>query len=292
MIYDIRITLTYDYDAPADAGRHVLRLAPKTLAGVQQVVVAAVDFSPQPAERRDRVDFFGNSTVDIRYAEAVMQSSLTMRARVERGAARVFGQYCLLLDQLSGELAAEHGLGPDSPHHFRANSPRVPWVLDVAQWAIWAAGVATSVEETAINISNALHSEMTFDPDYTAVDMPLERAFAARRGVCQDYAHIMICALRSLGIPAGYVSGFLRTIPPEGQPRLEGADAMHAWVRVWCGRQTGWIELDPTNKMPVGEDHVVVAYGRDYFDVSPVKGQLRLSGGQKTTQSVDMLAVF
>ena len=99
----------------------------------------------------------------------------------------------------------------------------------------------------------------------------------------------MIAALRALGIPAGYVSGFLRTNPPEGQERLEGADAMHAWVRVWCGEAAGWAEFDPTNAMEAGEDHVVVAFGRDYFDVAPIKGNMRTAGGQKISQQVDMI---
>lgn len=100
---------------------------------------------------------------------------------------------------------------------------------------------------------------------------------------------MMIIALRSLGIPAGYVSGFLRTIPPPGKERLEGADAMHAWVRVWCGETAGWIELDPTNNIPAGTDHIVVAYGRDYSDVAPVIGVLKSYGNQKAVQAVDVI---
>ena len=101
----------------------------------------------------------------------------------------------------------------------------------------------------------------------------------------------MITALRALGIPAGYVSGFLRTYPPEGQERLEGADAMHAWVRAWCGGETGWVQIDPTNDMMVGADHIVVALGRDYTDVAPVKGSHRAMGGHATTHQVDVAPV-
>jgi transglutaminase-like putative cysteine protease len=109
--------------------------------------------------------------------------------------------------------------------------------------------------------------------------------------VCQDFSHVLIMALRSLGIPAGYVSGFLRTIPPPGKERLEGADAMHAWVRVWCGEADGYIELDPTNDIPAGSDHIVVGYGRDYADVAPVIGVLKSYGNQKITQAVDVVPV-
>lgn len=113
----------------------------------------------------------------------------------------------------------------------------------------------------------------------------------AEGGVCQDFAQVMIACLRGIGIPAGYVSGFLRTLPPPGRPRLEGADAMHAWVRAWCGWQAGWIEYDPTSAQVAGSDHIVVARGRDYGDVAPVKGVLRIAGDQKTEHAVDVVPV-
>jgi transglutaminase-like putative cysteine protease len=145
-----------------------------------------------------------------------------------------------------------------------------------------------NVAEAALAVGRALHRHMRFAPDATDVTTPAQDAFARRAGVCQDFSHILIACLRGIGIPAGYVSGFLRTLPPPGQPRLEGADAMHAWVRVWCGGACGWIEFDPTNDMLAGADHVVVARGRDYSDVAPIKGALRLSGGQTSQLTVDM----
>jgi transglutaminase-like putative cysteine protease len=132
---------------------------------------------------------------------------------------------------------------------------------------------------------------MRFDAAATTVETPATEAFAARHGVCQDFTHIMIIALRSLGIPAGYVSGYLRTLPPPGQERLEGADAMHAWVSAWCGPGVGWVEYDPTNAVFAGTDHIVVAYGRDYADVAPVRGAMRTAGGQTSSQSVDVAPV-
>jgi transglutaminase-like putative cysteine protease len=137
----------------------------------------------------------------------------------------------------------------------------------------------------------ALHRDMKFDPDATTVDTPPAEAFARRHGVCQDFAQVMIACLRGAGIPAGYVSGFLRTNPPPGKARLEGADAMHAWVRAWCGGQTGWVEFDPTNAIAAGTDHIVVARGRDYGDVAPVKGVLRIAGEQTTEHAVDVIPV-
>ncbi len=148
-----------------------------------------------------------------------------------------------------------------------------------------------TVADAVRSVGLALHRDMKFDPDATTVDTPPAEAFDRRHGVCQDFAQVMIACLRGVGIPAGYVSGFLRTIPPRGQPRLEGADAMHAWVRAWCGWQAGWVEFDPTNAMLAGTDHIVVARGRDYGDVSPVKGILRTAGDQTSEQAVDVIPV-
>ena len=125
----------------------------------------------------------------------------------------------------------------------------------------------------------------------TTVATHASDAFKLKRGVCQDFSHVMIAGLRGLGIPAGYVSGFLRTIPPPGKERLEGADAMHAWVRAWCGREVGWIEFDPTNDMLASNDHITVGYGRDYSDVAPIVGVLRTTGSQTGEQAVDVIPV-
>jgi transglutaminase-like putative cysteine protease len=119
----------------------------------------------------------------------------------------------------------------------------------------------------------------------------LTEVFARKRGVCQDFAHLMISGLRALGVPAAYVSGYLRTVPPPGQARLEGADAMHAWVAIWCGADAGWIGFDPTNGIMAGNSHVIVAIGRDYSDVSPIDGVVVTSGDQYMRVAVDVIEV-
>ena len=116
-------------------------------------------------------------------------------------------------------------------------------------------------------------------------------AFRLKAGVCQDFSHVMISGLRGLGVPACYVSGFISTIPPPGKERLEGEDAMHAWVSVWCGREAGWREFDPTNAILAGNDHIVIGYGRDYADVAPIVGVLRTVGRHSSEQSVDVIPV-
>ncbi|MCC0028496.1 MAG: transglutaminase family protein [Zhengella sp.] len=289
MLYDIKLTIGYQYETAANGGRHLLRMVPRTIDGVQRVVLSNLDCEPTPAERIDRTDFFGNATIALRFDDPMEMENFHMRARVERFPATVKADNSPVLSQLKDELHELNSVAHDSPHHFLASSTLVKPDTAVTEWALAFCEDTASVRSTAWRICSGLHEWMKFDPGATFVDTPLAEAFKARHGVCQDFTHIMIAALRALGIPAGYISGFLRTIPPEGTERLEGADAMHAWVRVWCGLQIGWVEFDPTNNMEAGEDHVIVAYGRDYFDVAPVIGNFRLSGSQRSSQSVDMI---
>ncbi|WP_348520810.1 transglutaminase-like domain-containing protein [Algicella marina] len=192
------------------------------------------------------------------------------------------------LNAIRTEIAQRRDLGPNSPMHYLGPSPRLTPNSEISAFAAGQVLSSDSAASTAVRLGRALHDEITFDATATTVDTDPLEAFRLRRGVCQDISHIMIIGLRSLGIPAAYVSGYLRTLPPEGGVRLEGADAMHAWVSAWCGANQGWIEYDPTNATLVGADHIVVGYGRDYGDVSPVIGHLRASGGQRSSQSVDV----
>ena len=134
-----------------------------------------------------------------------------------------------------------------------------------------------------------IRDEFRYDAKATDVSTSAEEAFAARRGVCQDFSHIMICGLRGLGLPAAYVSGYLRTLPPPGQKRLQGADATHAWVALWCGEDRGWVGFDPTNNLVARNDHVVLAVGRDYSDVAPIKGLILTPGDQSLKVEVDVI---
>ena len=147
------------------------------------------------------------------------------------------------------------------------------------------------IYEAAAELSKRIHADFAYDSEATEVSTTPAEAFAARRGVCQDFAHVMIAGLRGLGLPALYVSGYIRTFPPPGKPRLVGADASHAWVAVWCGPSFGWLGLDPTNAIPEGDDHIVLARGRDYADVPPVDGVILSYGGHELEVSVDVAPV-
>jgi transglutaminase-like putative cysteine protease len=163
--------------------------------------------------------------------------------------------------------------------------------LPITQYAAEVTQGCTSVLDCAHALCLAIHRDFKYDPKATDVETKPGEAFALRKGVCQDFVHVMISGLRGLGIPAAYVSGFLRTNPPPGKPRLEGTDAMHAWVRVWCGQLTGWVEFDPTNAMLAGSDHISIGHGRDYSDISPIMGVLKTSGSHEAAQSVDVVRV-
>ena len=291
MLYDIALSIRQHYDAPAAASRQTLRLLPPTLAGAQHVVAAAVDISPGPAERRDRRDFFGNMATDLAFGGAHEEVVYSLAARVRREAGRASLPESAPVAALAEEIAAIRSLAPDAPHHFLAASPRLPEEPAFAEYARAALPAGAGAAEAVEAVGLALHRDMAFDAQATEVDTPALEAFRRRRGVCQDFTHAMIACLRALGVPAGYVSGFLRTVPPPGRPRLQGADAMHAWVRAWCGRDAGWVEYDPTNACLAGDGHVAVARGRDYSDVAPVRGVLRSAGSQTSRHEVTMTPV-
>ena len=251
----------------------------------------ASSVDPQPAERSEFVDFFGTRVAALAYRSAHEALDIAIAARVEvlRGDPGI--DFTPTLETLHAEIAGNWDMGSLSPHHFLSPSPRIAIEPAITAYARSSVKQAISVRELAHHLGLRIHADFAYDGEATLVDTPVTEAFALRRGVCQDFAHIMIAGLRGLGVPAGYVSGFLRTIPPEGEERLEGADAMHAWVKVWCGRETGWVEFDPTNAIFAGQDHIVIGYGRDYSDVTPIVGMLRSAGGQETTQAVDVLEV-
>ncbi|MER8828098.1 transglutaminase family protein [Mesorhizobium sp. M0938] len=289
MLYDIRLHLSYDYDAAAGGGRHQVRVLPPTLPGVQRVIAASLSFAPAPGERSDFSDFFGNSVTSIAFRDAHDGLDIRMSARVAVSRPEPGLDVSPDIHRLRKELDAVRSLSPDTPHHFLSDSDHAGVDAAISAYARGSAG--SSTVGTAMDLCNRIHRDFTYDGKATTVRTRASDAFSLRRGVCQDFSHIMIAGLRGLGIPAGYVSGFLRTIPPRGKPRLEGADAMHAWVKVWCGRDTGWQEFDPTNGMRASNDHITVGHGRDYSDVAPIVGVLKTTGGQVGEQAVDVIPV-
>lgn len=291
MLYDVRLELHYDYEGFVHGDRHLVRVAPASIPGVQRVIASSIAFDPEPDVQTNFTDFFGNLVTTIAYAGYHDRLDVRLSARVGVDDSAPPADLSPDLAALQRELGALWSLDGNSPHHFLAASPRVPLSRAITDYARQSLGRTTSVRAAAMDLCLAIHRDFAYDRKSTNVDTTPLEAFQLRRGVCQDFVHVMIAGLRGVGIPAAYVSGFLRTIPPRGKPRLEGADAMHAWVRAWCGQHAGWVEFDPTNAMLAGSDHITIGHGRDYADISPIVGVLRTSGRHETKQSVDVVRV-
>ncbi len=291
MLYDIRLKIEYTYPDMADADRHLVRIMPADLPGEQRAIAGTMTVTPKPSEWINRTDFFGNQFAEIMFDQPHDSLTFEAQSRLERFAPDQRIDMSPSLQELARQITDRKSLDALSPHHFTSASKRVPIDDQTTEYAQGVIDINASTFENVKALNMALHRDMKFDPEATTVETPMLEAFERRHGVCQDFSHIMIACLRGLGIPAGYVSGYLRTIPPPGQERLEGADAMHAWVRAWCGTDMGWVEFDPTNAILASEDHIVIARARDYFDVAPVKGVLRTAGTHTSEQSVDVIPV-
>jgi transglutaminase-like putative cysteine protease len=291
VIYDLRHVTTYAYSRPVPFARCILRLQPRNDGG-QSVQSSELSVTPRPAERDDSVCFFGNRMTTITIAKPHRELKVEMRARVEvRRPQAPFPGLTRSWEDVGEQALASASLAPDSPAHHLYPSRLVPPVAAVTDYARNSFPQKRPVLEAATELMARIRADFTYDPEATEVSTPLEEAFRERHGVCQDFAHVMIAGLRGLGLPAAYVSGYIRTVPPPGQKRLEGADASHAWVMLWCGPETGWIGLDPTNDLIVADDHIVTAFGRDYADVSPLDGVVIGPGSQKIGVAVDVIPI-
>ncbi len=291
MIYEIRHLTSYAYARPVPFARCILRVLPREGDG-QHVVASELSVTPRSVERHDGICVFGHRTTPLTIAKPRRALRTETSSRVEANrAAAPFPALTRNWEEVTALAQGAQSLAPDSPAQYIYPSRLVPTVDEITAYAQESFQARRPVFEAARELMGRVRRDFTYDPEATEVSTPIREAFAQRHGVCQDFAHIMIAGLRGLGLPAAYVSGYLRTIPPPGQPRLEGADATHAWVMVWCGPETGWIGLDPTNDLIVGDDHIITATGRDYADVSPLDGVLVGPGSQKLDVKVDVIPV-
>lgn len=289
MIYDLKLVIAYTFARPTGSGRQHLRITPADMPGVQTVLRHEITIQPAPKERRSFTDFWGVEVTELVMPPGLTACRIELRARVSRHEPGAVLDMSVPPARLAAEVAEVTDMSGTSPQHYLGPSPRIPADPAITAFAAKAMTGAVTTRTAVESFGRALHAHMTFDAKATEVDTPPQVAFALRRGVCQDLAQIMVAGLRSQGIPAGYVAGYLRTLPPPGKPRLEGADAMHAWVAAWGGTQTGWMTYDPTNAIWAGADHLTVGLGRDYGDVAPVIGSMRTEGGQRGTHAVDLI---
>jgi transglutaminase-like putative cysteine protease len=291
VIYDVTHLTRYSYGGSVAVNACALRLWPRREPG-QSVLSARIEVTPAPQMRSERTDAFDNRVTRIRietpHRELVIEA--VSRVQVERPEPPL-AALTPPWESVSELAAATGSLSPDSPAFAIYPSRLAPLFAAGTDYARVSFSPRRPIYEASAELSVRIKEDFVYDSRATEVGTSPAEAFARRRGVCQDFAHVMIAALRGLGLPALYVSGYIRTIPPAGKPRLAGADASHAWVAVWCGPAFGWLGLDPTNAIPEGDDHVVVARGRDYADVPPVEGVVLSSGGHELEVEVDVIPV-
>jgi transglutaminase-like putative cysteine protease len=264
----------YTYTAPVALSQQLLHLTPRSLPW-QACRAHRLEVTPPPGERGERDDYFGNPATQFLIAaphDALLvraESTLDVAPREQAALARPRGAWEAVRDA-----------APRDASEFLYESPNVETSRDLADYAARSFPAGRAVLEAAMDLASRIHRDFRFDPTATSVATPLREVMKRRRGVCQDFAHLMIGGLRALGLPARYVSGYLLTDPPPGRPRLIGADASHAWVSVYCGAGAGWVDLDPTNDCVVDDEHVTLAWGRDFSDVTPMRGVI-LGGGEQ-----------
>jgi transglutaminase-like putative cysteine protease len=287
MIYNIIHRTTFEYTASVTTSHHVARLEPRNTT-LQVRDKFSLKFSPDPTLRKTRNDYFGNQLCffSIQEVHHHLEVTATSRVTVNPVVHQDFDSSAPWEDvaQLFRDPVA-----PDiiEPYQFVFDSPQIRASMDLSDYARQSFKKSTTLLRGTADLMKRIQADFKYDPKATTVATPLEEVLEKRHGVCQDFAHLGIACLRSIGLAARYVSGYLRTRPPEGKERLVGADASHAWFALYCPRN-GWVEFDPTNNIQPSQEHITLAYGRDFGDVSPVAGILTGGGAHEVKVSVDV----
>lgn len=276
----------YDYDSPVEQAHHLAHLRPLD-DGAQRVELFDCSIEPTPAHQQAEHDAFGNHRTSFSITAPHEQLRVVARSVVRLSPRPVEPGPGMPWEAVRQRLSYVVGAPFERASEFAFASPYVPLHAELRDYALVSFTPGRGVADAATELMQRIHRDFVYEPTATEVSTPTLDAFLQRHGVCQDFAHVMIGCLRSLGLAARYVSGYLLTHPAPGQPRLIGADASHAWVSVYCppldpgfAPAAGpWLELDPTNDRTVETDHVRLAIGRDYGDVTPLRGVIRGGGG-------------
>ena len=290
MIYDVSHRTIVRYTGPVRLARFNLRLRPAPWPG-QTLHDHELLIDPAPASVQQAFGPWHVTRDRLAIGEPIQRLMVESRFTVEVAEPGFLLQTVPApsVRQIRAEALTHGGLDALAPSaYLYASSVARPSAV-IADWARPMLGDEAGVVAAGRALMAAIHAGFRYDAKATRTDTPPEEAFAKRRGVCQDFAHVMIVAARAHGIPAAYVSGYLRTLPPPGKPRLVGADAMHAWVALWCGEQLGWIGFDPTNDCLADASHIFVAMGRDYADVAPLDGVFHGGADQSMDVAVDVI---
>jgi transglutaminase-like putative cysteine protease len=290
MTYELIHRTTYEYSEPVAISHHAARMEPKVLSA-QKCDEFKFEMDPEPKLRKWRSDYFGNRVCFFSIQEIHSRLEVTARSRVSVTAVTPpvpalsppWEKVCgLFSDPVSPDVVV--------PYQFAFDSPLIQVSPEIADYARRSFSEDVPLLAGAFDLCRRIHEDFKYDPVATTVATPLEEVLTKRRGVCQDFAHLAIACLRSLGLPARYVSGYLRTHAAPGQEKLVGVDASHAWCSVFCP-SVDWVDFDPTNNIVPSQEHITVAYGRDFGDVSPLSGILTGGGTHDVKVAVDVRAV-
>jgi transglutaminase-like putative cysteine protease len=287
MKYKVRHITEYKYQETVSTGHNRLCLTPLNLAE-QRCLSSDVKITPTPDELTYRTDFFGNTLLFISIykehsqLEIISESTVDISGRSNAARARLSSIQWKDVNQsaLPGDVYAD-------VVQYTLPSIHVPQSEPIRSFARDCFPDEATLWSGCQSLMQKIYGSLEFKPGFTTVNTPVESVLTSRKGVCQDFAHLMIACLRNMGLPARYVSGYLETFPPPGKEKLVGSDASHAWVAVYFP-DLGWVEFDPTNNLLPSDNHVTVAFGRDYFDVAPIKGIIFSSGKQNIIVKVDV----
>lgn len=288
MLYSITHRTSYAYPAPVSVSHHVAHLQPRILA-TQELLGFEIEISPKPAVSVPRSDYFGNQTEYFTVAQAHRDLFVTARSKVRLKPRPAIDPATTPAWETVRERCGNDVLTEDSATgEYLFDSPYITRSGAYAAYALGSFPAGRPILAAVLDLTQRIFREFTFDSRATTIATPLEEVLKKRRGVCQDFAHLAIASLRSIGLPARYVSGYLETVPPPGKARLVGADASHAWFSFWCPGH-GWIDSDPTNNVLPSERHVTLAWGRDFSDVSPLRGVVVGGGRHGVGVGVDVM---
>ena len=289
MKYRVRHTTSYAYASKVDLASHVLHLSPRRLA-YQRVGAVSITADPDPTRRSEGVDHFGNGVVRLFLDLPHRAFEVTLTAEVEVAfPAPPAPEETPPWEQVAAAAAA--GGAAWRAAEFAFPSPMAPADPAAGAYAKPSFPAGRPILEGLLDLMRRINRDFAFRAGVTTINTPIAEVLERQAGVCQDFTHLMIAGLRCLGLPGRYVSGYLRTKPPPGQMPRRGADQSHAWVGAWMGPGLGWVDLDPTNDIVVREEPVVLAWGRDYGDISPVRGVILGGGRHSVDVGVDLEAL-
>jgi transglutaminase-like putative cysteine protease len=289
MLYRVNHTTKYHYREPVTLCHNLVHLTPRQ-APRQSLRRSQILVNPLPGVLVQEVDYFGNATLFFTIQEPHPELTVTANHLVEISQAPAQEAAATMpWDEAAARVAQDHSKEGLDAYQYVFNSRYVKTGPDLSDFARPSFPLGRPLLECVLDLTGRIHADFTYDPQATTIATPLAEVMSQRRGVCQDFAHLEIGCLRCLGLPARYVSGYLSTQPPPDGKRLVGADASHAWLAVYCPG-SDWLAVDPTNNQVPHDKHITLAWGRDYDDVSPIKGIILGGGRHSVRVSVDVVA--